>query len=73
MKEITEKQIEILRFIIDFIDKHKISPTYRNIADAYGKTVRSIFDHVKALEKKGYVSTTPNISRSIVVLKGPDA
>lgn len=70
MKGLTEKQAEILQLIIDFQAEHKISPTYRNMADKLDVHVKSVYDQVKAVEKKGYISITPNISRSIVVLKG---
>lgn len=40
------------------------SPTLMEICDNFGKTIGTIQDHLKALEKKGYI-TRSNLSRSI--------
>lgn len=51
----TERQLEILHFIIDFKLQNERSPTFREIMNDFGITVKGAHDHVEALEKKGYV------------------
>jgi len=54
MKPLTDKQSDILKYMID--NSIQIMPTYREISDYYGVSVKCVYDHVKALIKKGYVS-----------------
>lgn len=68
MKELTEKQENILTFIRDRIRESGYPPTVREIGEYFSITVKGAYDHVKAIEKKGYISTEHNKSRSIVVL-----
>ena len=69
---ITDKQIGILKYIIQFKKDHPYSPTIREVADGMNITVKGAYDHITALIKKGYLSSTPNISRSIEVIKFPE-
>jgi SOS-response transcriptional repressor LexA len=73
MKKATDRQIVILNYIIKYKQDHGRSPSFREIADANGINGKGAFDHVEALVKKGYLETTPKISRSIVVLRLPEA
>lgn len=72
MLEATERQIEILQSIVDFKKIKEYSPTFREIADINGITVKSAADHVSALERKGYISSEQGKSRSIKVLRLPE-
>ena len=69
MKPITEKQKAILDFIIKFKNENEMPPTYREIAEGRGVTIKSIWDHVSALARKGYISRQDKISRGLKVLK----
>jgi repressor LexA len=71
MTELTDRQAEILKYIIRYKEDHGMSPTIREIGDGNGITVKGASDHVQALIKKGYISTRDKLSRSIVVLKLP--
>jgi len=55
MKELTERQKEILSFIADFLKNHSYPPTIREIADYYSISVKGAHDHITALKKKGYI------------------
>ena len=66
--EITDKQIEVLDYIIQFKLKHDISPTYQNIGDHFGYTRHNARLHCLALKKKGYIDFEENKSRTIRVL-----
>ncbi len=69
IKELTSRQAEILKFIQEFQYEEGVAPTYREIAGHFGfKSPRSALDHVRALEKKGYVRGHGGRSRGIEVL-----
>ncbi len=68
MKQVTERQQEVLDFIKDFIARFKFPPTVREIATHFGISVKGAYDHVKALNKKGLIRCNSNRSRAIEVL-----
>ena len=72
MIKVTERQEEILTFIRQFIMTHKFPPTFREISDSFGISVRGAYDHIKALEKKGYVRCDKNRSRAIEIIHDRD-
>lgn len=68
-KELTKRQTEVLDFLRRFKSRNRVAPTYREIADHFGfKSPKAAVDHVRALEKKGYVRLHGNRSRSIEVI-----
>lgn len=68
MKEITERQKEVLNFISTFTEENSFPPTVREISTHFGISLRAIQDHLTALQKKGYLSESNKRSRSIKVL-----
>jgi len=57
--KLSNKQYEILEFIFDQISIIGRPPTIREICDQFGfASPRSASDHLKALEKKGYIHRT---------------
>lgn len=68
MREITKRQQEVLSFIKGFISRHKYPPTIREISTNFGISVKGAYDHVKALERKGFIGLNTNRSRTIEVL-----
>lgn len=68
MKEITERQKEVLEFISDFADNNGFPPTVREISEHFNVSLRAIQDHIAALQKKGFITQAQNRSRSIRVL-----
>ena len=66
-KDLTDKQQLILNFIKDAIIKSGFPPTVREIGDKFGITVKGAYDHLKAIEKKGFIKTEHNKSRAIVI------
>lgn len=72
MKAITDRQLEILRYIDSFIRDHRYAPTVRDIQDAFHlASTNGVNDHVAALEKKGFIMRDPKIARSIRVVRLP--
>src|SRR5512137_1231471 len=67
-KQLTTKQERIFDFIKIAIKDSGFPPTVREIGDKFNITVKGAYDHVKAIEKKGYIRTEQNKSRAIVVL-----
>lgn len=65
---LTERQREILEFIKAFIRKEHIPPTVMEICEHFGFATSSCFDHLKALQRKGYLTRT-NKARSIQVVE----
>jgi len=55
MKELTERQKEVLSFIADYLKIHSYPPTIREIADHYSISVKGAHDHITALKKKGRI------------------
>jgi len=69
MKDLTEKQQSILQFIESFIRGQGYPPTIREIGDKFEITAKGAYDHIKAIEKKGYIKCEKNRSRAIELLK----
>ena len=70
MREMTERQRDILEFIKSFSGKHGVPPTVREIGDQFKVTPRAAFDHLKALERKGELQrrvSAGRTSRSLTV------
>jgi repressor LexA len=73
MRELTDKQREVLGFIRGFIAKHGLPPTVREIGERFKVTPRAAFDHLRALERKGMLqrrATAGRTSRSLIPSEG---
>jgi repressor LexA len=53
MRELTERQRDVLGFIRLFTTRHGVPPTVREIGERFRVTPRAAFDHLRALERKG--------------------
>lgn len=72
MKEMTDRQRQVLEFIRTFTRRHGLPPTVREIGGRFRFTPRAAFDHLRALERKGMLqrrATTKRASR-ILTLSG---
>ena len=65
---LTARQREVLEFIRQFLTRAGYPPTVREIGAHFGFVPRSVFDHLKALERKGYLKREPSKSRSLQIL-----
>ncbi len=70
MKEITNRQKEVLDFISSFIKENGFPPTVREIGLHFGISLRAVQDHIAALQKKGFLSQSQKRARSISVIDG---
>jgi repressor LexA len=69
MKELTQRQREVLLFITKYINKHTYPPTMREIGDNFSISVKGAYDHVEALRKKGFIRLGDKRSRTIEIIK----
>jgi repressor LexA len=65
--ELTPRQRETLAWIKSFIRDNRMPPTVREIGGAFGIKSSSVFDLLKALERKGYVRRGELGARSLIV------
>jgi len=72
MKELTERQREVLSFITLYVSKHAYPPTIREIADHFSISVKGAYDHLSALKKKNRLRYGDKRSRTIEVIKDED-
>lgn len=64
MRELTDRQHEVLHFIRAFAAKHGLPPTVREIGDRFRISPRAAFDHLRALERKGMLQRRPAARRT---------
>ena len=67
-KGLTLRQSEILDFISCYINKNKYPPSIKEIGEYFNISSKGSYDHVRALQKKKYLSFEAKKSRSIKVL-----
>ena len=64
--DLTDRQREILGFIVRYISRHEYPPTLREMAEELGCTSsRAALSHLGALERKGYIKRKLNVARGI--------
>jgi len=64
---LTERQLEVLRFIASEIEERGYPPTIREIGEALEiASTNGVNDHLKALEKKGYLQRDAAKSRALI-------
>lgn len=66
--KLTERQREIFSFIQAFISEKGYPPSVREIGEHFRIYPRAAFDHLKALERKGYLKRQGSMSRGIELL-----
>jgi repressor LexA len=70
MEELTERQREILNFIVKETEGRGFPPTIREIGEEMDiRSTNGVNDHLKALERKGYLLRGEQQSRSLVPTK----
>jgi repressor LexA len=70
VEELTERQREILTFIVKETESRGFPPTIREIGEEMEiRSTNGVNDHLKALERKGYLLRGEQQSRSLVPTK----
>lgn len=67
---LTERQRRILDFILEFQERHGISPTHKEICDEFGySSYGTVHKHLKLLTEKGYIKRAWNQKRGVQVVQ----
>ncbi|AKU90511.1 transcriptional repressor LexA [Vulgatibacter incomptus] len=70
MEELTERQRAILQFVTEHIVDQRFPPTIREIGQAMGiRSTNGVNDHLKALQRKGFLERGEMKSRALVPTK----
>lgn len=72
---LTPKQLRVLTFIRDFTRARGYAPTMQELADDFGVSKVTVFEHIVALQRKGYLRRSRHKARSLRLsedLKLPD-
>jgi repressor LexA len=64
---LTPKQLDVVRYIIDYREKKGLAPTLEEIAEDLGVSKITVYEHVTQLAKKGAITKEKYQSRSLVV------
>ena len=65
--DLTPRQSEVFTWIKEFIRDHGMPPTVREIGGAFDIKSSSVFDLLKALERKGYLRRGDRGARSLII------
>ncbi|MBE7520335.1 MAG: repressor LexA [Thermoflexaceae bacterium] len=69
MKELSEKQSQILQFLQDFVEDKDYPPSIRDIQDGCSISSTSVVDYnLRKLEEKGFIRRDREVSRGIEIL-----
>jgi len=70
IKNLTEKQKNVLQFIFNKIKNDRMPPTIREIAEEFGfSSTGTVRDYLKALSEKGYIKVSEGKARAIELVK----
>lgn len=68
--DLTPRQQNILDFVTEFQGQHGFPPSIREIGEFFGiKSTNGVSDHLRALEKKGFLNRSGNLSRCLQVVR----
>jgi repressor LexA len=69
---LTKRQVEVLSFVRQFIDKHEFSPSLHDIKDHFGfASANAAAKHLAMLKRKGHLFAKANSHRSISLPNKP--
>ncbi len=73
MQKLTDRQRAVLQYISDSILDRGFPPTLREIGNHLGiRSTNGVNDHLRALERKGYLTREDMKSRTLRLLRNPD-
>ncbi len=62
---LTPKQLRVLTFIRDFTHAKGYAPTMQELADDFGVSKVTVFEHIASLQKKGFLRRSRHKARSL--------
>lgn len=66
---LTTRQSQILEFIRSYKSETGYPPSVREIGERFGLAPATVHDHLKALDRKGYIAKKPHRSRSLSLIE----
>ena len=67
-KKLTNRQQQVLDFIVNYVRDSGYPPTVREVANEFKISSKGAYDHLIAIEKKGYIRRDPAKPRAIGLL-----
>ncbi len=65
---LTQRQAEVYAHICQMFDSKGLTPTRQELTTHFGfRSTNAADSHIKALERKGYITTEPFKARTIVI------
>ena len=64
----TESDLRVYKFIVQYIKENGYAPTYREIAKGINRSLSTIVTHINHLEFGGWIKTKPYSPRAINVV-----
>ena len=65
---LTPKQLHLLDFVKTFINEHRYAPTLEEMAGHFNISTVTVFEHMRALERKGAIRRQKHKARSIEII-----
>jgi len=69
---LTPKQLRVLTFIRDFTNARGYAPTMQELADEFGVSKVTVFEHISTLQTKRYLKRSRHKARSLQLSDGID-
>ena len=74
MSTLTGRQMVVLKSVRSYIEENGFPPAMLDIASELGINVNAVQDHLRAIEKKGFITRVPSVSRGLgITEKGKKA
>ena len=70
MEALTRRQMDVLNFAADMLSGRGVSPTLKEIGDAFGVGIGRAQKYVRALVRKGYATVEPRRHRGLRLTQG---
>ncbi|MEW6249168.1 MAG: transcriptional repressor LexA [Planctomycetota bacterium] len=67
---LTPKQLRVLTYVRDYTHARGYAPTMQELADEFGVSKVTVFEHIAALQKKGYLRRSRHRARSLRLSEG---
>jgi SOS-response transcriptional repressor LexA len=68
VRRASERQLEVLQFIVSYTQEHGYQPSRREMAEAFGVTRSAITGRLKDLERRGYVCLSNPGDRAVILM-----
>ena len=66
---LTQRQNAVMLFVHNFFKTNGFAPSIREIGASFKIAPSSVLDHLKALERKGFIKRLPSKSRCLEILR----